>query len=71
MMNILALIYYFRALSVCLSMSDQTQLKQEQALARKEKSSVFCMNWEIKCSWVSGHTVTLSVGSRGAREQSS
>ena len=35
-----------------------------RALARKEKNSMFCMNWEIKQNWGSwGGTMSLSVGS--------
>ena len=32
------------------------------ALARKEKNSAFCMNWELKCSWGPGRTVSPSLG---------
>ena len=36
-------------------------------LARKEKNSVLCMNWEIKCNWGSGggHCEPLSEFSGG------
>ena len=48
-----------------------TKLKNclaNQCISRKERNSVFCMNWEIKHSWESGHTVSLSMGSVGHQE---
>ena len=40
-----------------------------RALARKEKNSVLCMNWEIRCSSGSGCTVGPSMGSEETRGQ--
>ena len=48
-----------------------TKLKNclaNQCISQKERNSVFCMNWEIKHSWESGHTVSLSMGSVGHQE---
>ena len=53
-----------------LKLTDMLWIRVTWALARKEKNSVFCMNWEVKCNWGSRGTVSplvVSVGDQGAK----